>query len=42
MRGSGGAANVNDIPVAGLVPFVFSPRTSSVRTHALITGIVAL
>jgi len=34
--------NVNDIPVAGLVPCVFPPWTSSVRTHAVITGIVAL
>jgi hypothetical protein len=34
--------NVNDNTVAGLVPCDFSPRTSSVRTHALITDIVAL
>src|SRR6516162_11181251 len=40
--GSGGAVNVNDIPVTGLVRWAFSPRTSSVRTHALVTGIVAL
>jgi hypothetical protein len=42
MRGSSEAVNVNDIPVAGLVPYVLSPRSSSVRTDTLITGIVAL
>ena len=40
-RDSGAAENVNGIPVAGLVPWAFSPRTSSVRTP-LVTGIVAL
>jgi hypothetical protein len=39
MRGSGGAVNVNDIPVAGPVVWAFSPRPSSVRTHAVVTGI---
>ena len=42
MIDSGGAVNVDDIPVAWLVPWAFRPRISSVRTHALVTGIVAL